>query len=357
MNLYSVTYREWNTYFSDMYKCEKLSVGKNKQEAIDRVKEVAAKDARFFEAEEITTVFGHKVIFGDDNAQLLDADKIDISTIASNINKQNIFDMVIEEACRQWCCFIDEAPERKDGDGFAKFFYDIFKEKEQEYLEAYNEQQGQACDTEITTQQEVQNMGLREEFLDVIEREREDFLEMIDGYDTDEIIRESAYIAKFEAIYKFLCINEPLDDEQMAHLIKLNNPIGMIANRYNPQESEVHEEFITVIDDIVGQELYSTKTGPKTEELLKVMYEELSQRQPDDAATRDLKYIFEEMRAIAPNIQEEDAETLLQVDEPLKTVFDNMSGRYYVREGFDNAVKQINSVDTEQEPQGGMDLC
>ena len=60
--------------------------------------------------------------------------------------------MVIEEACRQWCGFIDEVPERKDGEGFAKFFYDIFKEKEQEYIESYDEQQEQDWDAEMTMQ-------------------------------------------------------------------------------------------------------------------------------------------------------------------------------------------------------------
>lgn len=139
MNLYRVEYREWNTYFSDMYKCEQLSVGENEQEAIDRVKEVVAKDARFFEAEKISNVFGYKVLFDNDTVQVLDKDKIDISTIASDVSRQKIFDMVIEEACRQWCDFIDDVPERKNGEGFTEFFYEIFKEKEQEYLENYKE--------------------------------------------------------------------------------------------------------------------------------------------------------------------------------------------------------------------------
>ena len=43
--------------------------------------------------------------------------------------------MILEEACRQWCCFIDDAPERADGEGFAQFFYEIFELKEQEYME------------------------------------------------------------------------------------------------------------------------------------------------------------------------------------------------------------------------------
>ncbi len=60
---------------------------------------------------------------------------MDIKDIARSNKRMKIFDMVLEEACRQWCCFIDEAPERKDGEGFSDFFYEIFSEKEKEYLE------------------------------------------------------------------------------------------------------------------------------------------------------------------------------------------------------------------------------
>lgn len=58
-----------------------------------------------------------------------------IHDIANCQKKMAIFDAVLEEACRQWCCFIDETPERKDGEGFANFFYEIFMDKETEYLE------------------------------------------------------------------------------------------------------------------------------------------------------------------------------------------------------------------------------
>lgn len=139
MNLYRVTYREWNGSFSDMYDCEELSVGENENEAIARVREIAGKDARDFEAVKVTNVFGRKIIFEHDTTQKLNPEEINISTIASDVNRQNIFDMIMEEACRQWCCFADEAPERKTGDGFANFFYEIFREKEKEYLESYKE--------------------------------------------------------------------------------------------------------------------------------------------------------------------------------------------------------------------------
>lgn len=48
--------------------------------------------------------------------------------------REKIFPAVLEEACRQWCAFIEDAPERKSGEGFADFFYEIFEEKEQEYV-------------------------------------------------------------------------------------------------------------------------------------------------------------------------------------------------------------------------------
>ena len=60
---------------------------------------------------------------------------MEIKDIVGNEKRIAIFNAILEEACRQWCDFIDEAPERKSGEGFADFFFDIFKEKESEYLE------------------------------------------------------------------------------------------------------------------------------------------------------------------------------------------------------------------------------
>lgn len=66
-----------------------------------------------------------------------------IKDIIGNEKRIAIFDIVLEEACRQWCCFIDEAPDRKDGEGFADFFYEIFEDKEAEYMEELEESGGQ----------------------------------------------------------------------------------------------------------------------------------------------------------------------------------------------------------------------
>lgn len=49
---------------------------------------------------------------------------------------KQIFDMVLEESCRQWCEFMDK--ERMTGEGFAMFFYEIYKDKLPEYRKEVN---------------------------------------------------------------------------------------------------------------------------------------------------------------------------------------------------------------------------
>lgn len=49
--------------------------------------------------------------------------------------EKEVFEAILEEACRQWCDLIEDAPERKDGVGFAQFFYEIFNEKREDFIE------------------------------------------------------------------------------------------------------------------------------------------------------------------------------------------------------------------------------
>ena len=62
MKLYRVEYKTWNSSFSDLIDGEMLSVGNDKEDAINKVKEVEDKDARDFKAIEINKVFGHNIV-------------------------------------------------------------------------------------------------------------------------------------------------------------------------------------------------------------------------------------------------------------------------------------------------------
>lgn len=65
-----------------------------------------------------------------------------IKDITGNELREKIFPDIIEEACRQWLAFIEDSPERQDGEGFSDFFFEIFKEKEVEYAyQLYNTEQ------------------------------------------------------------------------------------------------------------------------------------------------------------------------------------------------------------------------
>lgn len=61
MKLYKVKYKIWTVYaFATIYR-ERLSIGVNEEEAIERIKAIEGISARDFEAELITEVFGHKI--------------------------------------------------------------------------------------------------------------------------------------------------------------------------------------------------------------------------------------------------------------------------------------------------------
>lgn len=63
---------------------------------------------------------------------------MDLKDIVHDPARLQIFDIFLEEACRQWYAFIEEDLERADGEGFAGFFYEIFEMKENEMLEDLN---------------------------------------------------------------------------------------------------------------------------------------------------------------------------------------------------------------------------
>ena len=79
---------------------------------------------------------------------------MNLNDIMESTDRQKIFDNVLEEACRQWCVFIPESPERMDGEGFSNFFYEIFAQKEKEYIQQMQQTQEQAQPSEPQQPQE-----------------------------------------------------------------------------------------------------------------------------------------------------------------------------------------------------------
>lgn len=164
-------------------------------------------------------------------------------------------------------------------------------------------------------------MNIREKFLERIEEEHEDFLEMIDGYDTEEIVSNSGYIAKFQAIYEYLSENEALlTERQISHFLKLTNPIELIANSYNPPEEELHEEFMATCEKIVDGRLYSINCSGNVKELFERMGDELQIDRDGENLTEDKKEIFEYMLRISSVLGQHFTNSLLQFKNPLEVI-------------------------------------
>lgn len=58
-----------------------------------------------------------------------------IYDVAKNKKRMAVFNVLLEEACRQWYDLLEDAPERKDGEHFTEFFFEVFEAKEDEYME------------------------------------------------------------------------------------------------------------------------------------------------------------------------------------------------------------------------------
>lgn len=61
MKLYKVNYKIWDVYAFETIRRERLSIGANEEEAIERIRANESASARDFKATEITEVFGHKI--------------------------------------------------------------------------------------------------------------------------------------------------------------------------------------------------------------------------------------------------------------------------------------------------------
>lgn len=163
-------------------------------------------------------------------------------------------------------------------------------------------------------------MALKEMFREKIEAEYEDYLAMISGYDPEEIAEESRYIADFQSIYTYLHDNEPLTDEQMLHFMKTEHAIELIANRYSPQEEEMHSAFMIICEDITDNKLYAIGCSENVNELLKRMGEELDETSKPDEVAEAEKDVFEYMIKISSNISNHLAKSLLQFKKPIEVI-------------------------------------
>jgi len=138
-------------------------------------------------------------------------------------------------------------------------------------------------------------------------------------YEFNELMSVVESIAKYKSIYNYIMENKPFTEEQAEHFMKMDNPFLFICKRYNPLESEIHEEYQTVIDDIYNNKLSEVVTKYNGElrwklHLEKDRYENrLAQRVDKNAWNNVVENVFrDDFR-----FDEYDARVLLQFKEPI----------------------------------------
>lgn len=139
-------------------------------------------------------------------------------------------------------------------------------------------------------------------------------------YGFDDLMAEVEDIAKYKSIFNFIMEHEPFSEEQAEHFLVMDNPFLFICNRYNPLESETHEEYQTLIDDIYNHKLTDMKDTPCFAELkwkifkLWEEYQNLTVVYVDEV---DIRHVIEGMNDSEFIISEYDSKQLMQFKNPL----------------------------------------
>lgn len=139
-------------------------------------------------------------------------------------------------------------------------------------------------------------------------------------YEFEELMSDVEDIAKHKSIFNYIMQHKPFTEEQAEHFLKMDNPFLFICNRYNPLESETHEEYQTVIDDIYNHKLTDMKDTPCFAELkwkifkLWEEYQRLTVVYVDEV---DIRNVIEGMSDSEFIIDEYDSKQLMQFKNPL----------------------------------------
>lgn len=139
-------------------------------------------------------------------------------------------------------------------------------------------------------------------------------------YEFNELMSVVESIAKYKSIYNYIMEHKPFTEEQAEHFLKMDDPFLFICNRYNPLESEIHEEYQTVIDDIYNHKLTDMKDTPCFAELkwkIFKLWEEFQRLTVVYVNEADIRNVIEGMNDSEFIIDEYDSKQLMQFKNPL----------------------------------------
>lgn len=188
-----------------------------------------------------------------------------------------------------------------------------------------------------------------ETLYDRIERDYWGMREEWSEYEFNELMSVVESIAKYKSIYNYIMEHKPFTEEQAEHFLKMDDPFLFICNQYNPLESETHEEYQTVIDDIYNHKLTDMKATPCFAELkwkifkLWEEYQRLTVVYVDEV---DIRNVIEGMSDSDFIIDEYDSKQLMQFKNPLLALaLETGRSDEPFKEQVEQAIKVFENVD------------
>ena len=197
-------------------------------------------------------------------------------------------------------------------------------------------------------------MTNKEKFYEQIDSEYETFIEEIEEYDSQEFIEKAEYIADMKSIYEYLMRDKPIDDEYLEHYMKLISPLHTICDEYQEEKAPIYDSLNHVLWTIRDKEILDFESNEYSDKLIKKMQNECKRFRENLHLHKNIqKMEFAAQSIFKPGFSFSwyDAQTLLQLKEPLKVIAENMGDNDYEFDKIlEKTLQHINGTDLLTQP-------
>ena len=187
-------------------------------------------------------------------------------------------------------------------------------------------------------------------FYQRIEIEYDDYLDRIDGYNTDELYQEAEKISDMKEIHTYLMRDKPIDGEMLEHYLKLKTPLETICKYYEENKPPIHDRVNHAIWAIHENKVLDYKKNTESETLKEIMRKEFSS---DGALYGDESKIYAAESLIKSIMDDDnlfdeyDSKVLLQFKKPFYVLLDhyNDSNVLTLNDQYSDIMECIMSMD------------
>lgn len=182
----------------------------------------------------------------------------------------------------------------------------------------------------------------KELFYQRIKEEYQSYVMDLDDYNAAEMMEEAEFNGNLKEIYEYLMRDKPIDGEQLAHFMKMKQPLHFICEAYQEDKPPIYETLNHTIWSIEDKGLLDYDANEESDRLVDMMLKEYNA----DGVVYGEQLKLYASEALAKSIFEKDfcfpeydAKILLQFKKPFGVLLDLY--RDSKVEGFENQYPKI----------------